>query len=46
MNVMTVVPDFIDNRNLDKPTIEERIPLCFAEAEIKSKDGRTTWVAD
>ena len=40
MNVMTVVPDFIDNRNLDKPTIEERIPLRFAKAEVKSKEGK------
>ena len=40
IEVMPVIPDFIDNRNLDKLTIEERIPLCFAKAEVKSKEGK------
>lgn len=40
IEVMTVIPDFIDNRNLDKLTLEERIPLCFAKAEVKSKSGK------
>jgi len=38
--VMTVIPDFIENRNLEKLPLEERIPLCFAKAEVKSQEGK------
>jgi transposase len=41
IEVMTVIPDFIDNRNFDKLTLEETIPLCFAKAEVKSKEGKS-----
>ena len=40
IEVMPVIPDFIDNRNLNKLTVEERIAVGFAKSEVKSKQGK------
>lgn len=40
MEVLPVIPDFIDNRNLNKLDIEERIAFSFAKSEVKSEQGK------
>ena len=40
IEIMPVIPDFIEYRNLNKLNLEEKIALGFAKSEVKSASGR------